>query len=201
MSWHRSPSERIATYIPPIGLCVCLLNPLLVLGNGSVNTVSQQRIYATINELLDASFSIEYMSYQIWAFGSVCVSLILIYIPPRCWSEGCQSRQRVKYGHESRGTRNEESPCWRRAAIYWTGLCTPLLLAGNGSVNIFQRQRRIVGNVVSCDVRVVWKERIGGRSGYWLWVLLCLCEVLDCHRSLISSLVSLVSSEILVRMW
>jgi hypothetical protein len=27
--------------------------------------------------------------------------------------EGSQSCQRVKYTHENRGTRNQESPCWR----------------------------------------------------------------------------------------
>jgi hypothetical protein len=34
-------------------------------------------------------------------------------------SEGSQGRQRVKYGHESRGARNQDSLCWRgSAAIY-----------------------------------------------------------------------------------
>jgi hypothetical protein len=38
------------------------------------------------------------------------------------WSEGSHSRQTVKYGLESRGTRNQESLCWRGpAAIDWTG--------------------------------------------------------------------------------
>jgi hypothetical protein len=32
------------------------------------------------------------------------------------WSEGCQSRQTIKYGHESRGTLNQESLCWRGPA-------------------------------------------------------------------------------------
>jgi hypothetical protein len=31
-------------------------------------------------------------------------------------SEGSQSRQRVKYFHESRGTRNQRSLCWRGPA-------------------------------------------------------------------------------------
>jgi hypothetical protein len=34
-------------------------------------------------------------------------------------SEGSQTRQTVKYGHDPRGTRNQESLCWRGpAAIY-----------------------------------------------------------------------------------
>jgi hypothetical protein len=38
-------------------------------------------------------------------------------------SKGSQSHQRVKCGHESRGTRNQESPYWRGpAAILQTEL-------------------------------------------------------------------------------
>jgi hypothetical protein len=32
------------------------------------------------------------------------------------WSQGSQSRQRVTYGNESRGTRNQESLYWRGPA-------------------------------------------------------------------------------------
>jgi hypothetical protein len=32
-------------------------------------------------------------------------------------SEGSQSHQRVKYGQESRGTRNQGSLCWRGPAV------------------------------------------------------------------------------------
>jgi hypothetical protein len=39
-------------------------------------------------------------------------------------------------------------------AIYWTGLCIPLLLLGNGSVNTFPPLRRIVGDVVFYAVSV-----------------------------------------------
>jgi hypothetical protein len=43
-------------------------------------------------------------------------------------AEGSQSRQTVKYGHESRGTGNQESVHWRGpAAIYWTGVAKQLL--------------------------------------------------------------------------
>jgi hypothetical protein len=104
-------------------------------------------------ELLDASFSIQSVSYR------VCVSPILVYVPPKRWSEDSQSRQRVKYVHESRGTRNQESLCWRGpAAIYRTGLCISLSLLGNGSVSTFPWQRGTVGGVVFYAVRVVWKE-------------------------------------------
>jgi hypothetical protein len=40
-----------------------------------------------------------------------CVSPVLVYLPPKRWPEDSQSRQRVKYGRESRGTRNPESLC------------------------------------------------------------------------------------------
>jgi hypothetical protein len=33
------------------------------------------------------------------------------------WSEDSQRRQRVKYGHESRGTRNHGSLSWRGPAL------------------------------------------------------------------------------------
>jgi hypothetical protein len=38
------------------------------------------------------------------------------------------------------------------------GLCIPLPLQGNGLVNTFPRQRRIVGRIVSYAVHVVSKE-------------------------------------------
>jgi hypothetical protein len=41
---------------------------------------------------------------------------ILVYVPLKRWSEGSQSRQTVKYGHEFRGTRNQEQPFWREPA-------------------------------------------------------------------------------------
>jgi hypothetical protein len=40
----------------------------------------------------------------------------------------------------------------------WVCLCIPLSLLGNGSVNTFPRQRKIVGRVVFYTVRVVSKE-------------------------------------------
>jgi hypothetical protein len=44
-------------------LSVCV-SPLSLLGNGSVNTFPRQRIQVTIEELLDASFSMLSASYQ-----------------------------------------------------------------------------------------------------------------------------------------
>jgi hypothetical protein len=84
MSWHLSTSRRRTSYITPISLCVCILNPLSLLGNGSINTFSWQRIYATIKEWLEASFSIRPMSYQMTVCGSVRESMILINASPRC---------------------------------------------------------------------------------------------------------------------
>jgi hypothetical protein len=53
--------------------------------------------------------------------------------------EGPQSRQTVKYGHESRGTWNQVSLCWRGpAAIYWTGLDYPSE-ANVGGFSLIQR--------------------------------------------------------------
>jgi hypothetical protein len=47
-------------------------------------------------------------------------------IPPKRWSEGSQSCELVKYGHESHGTRNQESLCWRGpASFFWTALFIP----------------------------------------------------------------------------
>jgi hypothetical protein len=56
--------------------------------------------------------------------------------------------------------------CWRRHFLYGpchikgesVGLCIPLSLLGNGLVNTFPRQRRIVGGIVFYAVRVVSKE-------------------------------------------
>jgi hypothetical protein len=33
-------------------------------------------------------------------------------------TERPQSRQRIKYGHEARGTRNQELLCWREPAAF-----------------------------------------------------------------------------------
>jgi hypothetical protein len=39
------PISTPISYIPPIGLCVCMCIPLSLLGNGSVKTLPQQRIH------------------------------------------------------------------------------------------------------------------------------------------------------------
>jgi hypothetical protein len=95
----------------------------LLLGSGSVNNFLRKRIYATIEEFLDASFPIRSLSYQMIVCGSVYVPPILVYVPPKRWSEGSQSCLTEKYGHESLGTRNKEPLCWRGpSVIYWTVL-------------------------------------------------------------------------------
>jgi hypothetical protein len=40
------------------------VSPLSLLGNGSVNTFPRQRIHETIEELLDASFSVRSVSHK-----------------------------------------------------------------------------------------------------------------------------------------
>jgi hypothetical protein len=47
-----------ASQISAISLCVSLL------GNGSVNTFPRQPIHAIIEEVLDAFFSVRFVSYQ-----------------------------------------------------------------------------------------------------------------------------------------
>jgi hypothetical protein len=47
ISWHLNPSQRFASQILPISLCLCLY-PLSLLGNGSVNTFPRQRIQEKI---------------------------------------------------------------------------------------------------------------------------------------------------------
>jgi hypothetical protein len=76
ISRHLSPSQRPNKNIHPISLCVCMCIPLSLLNNGSVKipTVVRQRLsikvtavtntHATIEELLDASFSMWPVSYQ-----------------------------------------------------------------------------------------------------------------------------------------
>jgi hypothetical protein len=103
---------------PCVSVCVFRLS---LQSNGSVKCippfgarqrlgkhVPAQRIHTTIEELLDASFSVLSVSYQRRVCGSVFVS--------------------------------------------------PLSLLGNNSVKTFPRQRRIVGGVVFCAVRIVAKE-------------------------------------------
>jgi hypothetical protein len=51
-----------------VSVCLSLLS---LLGNGWVKTFARQRIHATIEELLDASFSVRSVSYQKRVFGSV----------------------------------------------------------------------------------------------------------------------------------
>jgi hypothetical protein len=93
---YNIATELISTayFINPSNPSVCLcvqpsydyketawlsLSLLSMLGNGSVNTLPWQRIHATIEELLDAPFSMRSVFYQRRVCGSVCVS------PYRCW--------------------------------------------------------------------------------------------------------------------
>jgi hypothetical protein len=44
-------SQRRASQIPPIRLCVCMCIPLSLLGNGLVKTLRRQRIHAAVEDL------------------------------------------------------------------------------------------------------------------------------------------------------
>jgi hypothetical protein len=55
-----------------VSLCVSLISSL---GNSSVNAFQEQRIHATIDYMLDTSFSMRSVSYQRGACVSICVSL------------------------------------------------------------------------------------------------------------------------------
>jgi hypothetical protein len=48
-----------------------MCNPLSLLGNGSVNTSPRERIHATIEDLLEASFPIRSLSHKGRVYGSV----------------------------------------------------------------------------------------------------------------------------------
>jgi Zn-finger protein len=149
-----------AYFINPCHQSVCLhvYCPLLLLGNNSVNTFPWQWIHATIEELLDASFSIWSMSCQRSVCGSVYPSIV-------AWQWLSK--------HVPTGTKN----CWRRRFLYGpccvkevsVGLCIPLSLLGNGSVNTFPREQRIVGGVVFYMVHVVSKKCL------WVCVSLYRC--------------------------
>jgi hypothetical protein len=87
ISWLLSQSQRrTAYYINPFHQSVYLyvypsyrckgtaplsLSLHTVLGNGSVNMNPRQKIHATIQELLDVSLSVRYLSYERRVCGSV----------------------------------------------------------------------------------------------------------------------------------
>jgi hypothetical protein len=56
---------------------VCVF-PLSLLGNGSVNTFPLQRMNATVEESLDASFSVRSVSYQTGVWVCLCIPLSLL---------------------------------------------------------------------------------------------------------------------------
>jgi hypothetical protein len=118
-------------------VCLYVYPPPVLLGNGLVNMFPQQRIHITVEEFLDTSFSIPSMSYQRRVCGSVCVSQILVYV---LWD----SEPSITV--LARASRN---------LLDWTELCIALSLLGNGLVNTFLQQGRIVGGVSFYVVCVV----------------------------------------------
>jgi hypothetical protein len=135
-----------------VSVCVPLIVARQRLGKqvpATTNTHNNIRVF-------DASFSARSVLYQKRVCGSVCISKILVYVPPKRWSEGSQGRQRVKHGHESRETWNQESLCWRGlTANCWT--VHPHIFARQLLGNHVPAQQ-IVEGVVFCAVRVVSKE-------------------------------------------
>jgi hypothetical protein len=71
ISWHVSPPQRRTSEMPPINLCVCTL-----LCDGSKRTLPQHDTHAIIEELLDESFYMWSVSYQM----SVCRSVYLLIV-------------------------------------------------------------------------------------------------------------------------
>jgi hypothetical protein len=60
----------------PRSICMCI--PPSLLGNGSIDTFPWQQIHATIEEFLEASFSIRSVSYQRRVCGCLCIPLPLL---------------------------------------------------------------------------------------------------------------------------
>jgi hypothetical protein len=65
--------------LPLVCVCVCRCIPLSLLGNGSVRALPRQRIHATIEELLDASFSMKSVQYRMYAISSSQKFLLIFY--------------------------------------------------------------------------------------------------------------------------
>jgi hypothetical protein len=58
-------------------------------------------------------------------------------------SEGSQSRQTVNYGHESRGTRNQGSLCWRGPAEIYQSVWQPSLW--RDPIRIMRQKNKAMG--------------------------------------------------------
>lgn len=61
-SRHLSPSQRLASLIPPMNLRACMLISFLLLDNDAVKLLLRQRIHATIEGLLEESISMRSVS-------------------------------------------------------------------------------------------------------------------------------------------
>jgi hypothetical protein len=122
--------------------------PLSVLGNGWVKTFPQQGIHAKIEESLDAPFFMRSCLIK----GELVGLCILLSLLGKNWVD----------------VRAVTKNCWRRRFLCgsclikreFVGLYIRLSLLGKNSVKTFARQRRIVGGVVFCAVRVMSKECI-----------------------------------------
>jgi hypothetical protein len=135
----------------PCCLCACMYIPYQFLNAGT--NLMKLGMYIVASEPIWTAYFLN-PSHQ-----SVC---LYVYFP-------VVSRQRLcKHVPAATNTRNNRrivGPVVFGVVLVaskeslWACLCIPLSLLGNGSVNTFPRQRRIVEGVVFYAVRVVSKER------------------------------------------
>jgi hypothetical protein len=136
-----------ACFINPSYQSVCLY---VLLSKGLVNTFHRQPIHETTEHLLDASFSVQSVSYQRRDCGFVLVSPILVDVPQKRF-EGPQNRQTVWNPKPRISVLERTSSSFLESTVY------TISLLGNGSINTFPR-RRIVGGVVFYAVLAVLRE-------------------------------------------
>jgi hypothetical protein len=122
-----------------LSVCLC---------TSSITFWKPKQIFKTLCMCIMATESISPRPVSLW----VSVSPVLVYAKWKRWSEGSQ-RPSDSEIQESRDIRNQKSLCWWRPAwTYWIRMnwtMYPLWLLGNGSVNMFPRLRRIVGDIFS----------------------------------------------------
>jgi hypothetical protein len=86
----NSSHQSVSLYMHPSYRCKAMgrlsASVLSLLGNGSVNTFPQQRIHATIEELLDAPFSLRSVSFKGESVGlSVYPPIVAPAATNNCW--------------------------------------------------------------------------------------------------------------------
>jgi hypothetical protein len=102
-----------------------------MLGNGLINTYLRQRI--CLQKYIRFLEAVLYMR----SMPNSCKEVTNRIGSPQSgikWSEDSQSRQKVKYGHEYRGTRNQGSLCWRQPAAIQQSSIHSFILSVSQSV-------------------------------------------------------------------